>query len=294
MSNLLIITFALSITFCFFVFLFAFFLREYHLRYLVSNYPDTVSKTNSYDSLATVLKPFSDIVLDAIVEPHSHKNNKRDLLSKYFRKYPMAYDFIIDKMNKLKDFFYKRPLAYDFISNHFPSALGNLSEVARRKFSRSPSDLDALRQQTRNLRIGLQYASAAIILNSMANIYRCMQDLPIKEKTLSVDNQIQYSFNKKFSKIAAMINQGDVFNAYIELISIENTSSKKNIRLSNLSDIQLIAYMKIKIKLESFIQAYEYPVNQSVLRKKMDSIQTLIKNALKTNLSYKNAIKQFV
>jgi hypothetical protein len=52
--------------------------------------------------------------------------------------------------------------------------------------------------------------------------------------------------------------------------------------------------MKIKIKLESFIQAYEYPVNQSVLRKKMDSIQTLIKNALKTNLSYKNAIKQFV
>jgi hypothetical protein len=278
---------------CFFVFLFAFLLREYHLRCLVSVYPDIVSKTNSYDSLATVLKPFSDIVLDAIVEPRSLKNKQRGLL-KYFRKYPRVYDVISFIILKFKSFFYKRPMAYDFISNHFPSALGNLSEVARRKFSKSPSDLDALRQQSRNLRIGLQYASASIILNSMANIYRCMQDLPVKEKTLYVNSQILDSFNKNLSKISGMINQGNVFNAYIELISMENIKSKKNIGLSNLSDIQLIAYMKIKIKLESFIQAYEYPINQSSLKAKMDSIQILIKNALKTNLNYKNAIEQFV
>jgi hypothetical protein len=121
-----------------------------------------------------------------------------------------------------------------------------------------------------------------------------MQDLPVKEKTLYVNSQILDSFNKNLSKISGMINQGNVFNAYIELISMENIKSKKNIGLSNLSDIQLIAYMKIKIKLESFIQAYEYPINQSSLKAKMDSIQILIKNALKTNLNYKNAIEQFV
>ena len=160
MTNLLIfgIFFLVYILFCSIIF--TFLLREFHLRNVISRYPNQIAKATTTSS-SDILLLLSKILTDAIS--------------------PRQKEHIFQS---------RRPIGYDFVCNHYPATLGNLSEIARRKFGRDTQNLKYIQQQALILYTGLQFAKATLILNSMANTYRIMLDLGVKNIE---DNEKEFS-----------------------------------------------------------------------------------------------------
>jgi len=236
MSNVIIFGICVAIYILLMSIFFTLLLREFHLKSVISRYPNEIAHADITSS-ANILLPLSKILNDTLIPQDE------------------------------KQIFKMRPIGYDFVCNHYPATLGNLSEVARRKFSRDAQGLKYLQQQASNLYVGLQFTKAVVILNSVANTYRIMLDLDINKIG---DNHKQYSesYRKVLEKTKSRIEEYDIFKAYIELISLETQKDG----LSKMNDYEIISFMTFKIWLESFFQSYQYPIDGSIIRKRIDSL----------------------
>jgi hypothetical protein len=253
-----------------------YFLREFHLRNVISSYPKSVFQAREH-SLAMIEKPFSELMNHISPRKPATKSYQR---SKFF--------------SKIKSIAERRPLGFDFVASHYPASLGNLSEVARRKFTSDESRTDSIRIEAYNLYNALQHRDDLQILNSIANTYRLMKDVSLQDAEINQKIEIQAGFRKLLEKIREDIEALDVFRAYIDLISIENDKSAMDLRLADFNDKELIAYATLKIRLESFFQSYSYPVDKKNIEEKLSDSRDLINYIInKSSISANYMIRNF-
>jgi hypothetical protein len=167
-----------------------------------------------------------------------------------------------------------------FAFNQYPvvviSSYGNISEVARRKFS-TDSGMNQLREAYENLSRSLLHNKYLRILKALADIYRVMYD---KETPSSVQLEMKILDLKTIEDILAKLKELDLVNAYIKLRRFED-------KLSEMSDIEIIIYGALRIRFERFIISYRYPIKTSLLEEEIYVLTKLLE-FIKIWIEYKH------
>lgn len=257
MAHLLIIVLAAFIFAVVYSAFLARLMREYQLRTLIGRYPKRI-----YESARLALpfeQPFAELVNDVLpkknaMKPYRKKLKKPSILKRWWQQLS------------------KRPLTYDFVCSHYPATLGNLSEVARRKFGSDTGKTKELRQQAFDLYNAIMFSNTDLALRSVANSYRVMLDIEIPASgAFNSTPGVGSTCRQTLGTVESRLEHRDVFAAYIELISKAKTEN-----LSQLNDVELIAYETIKTKLEAFFQSYVYPVEGTFIVDQLDDIKELV------------------
>ncbi len=233
-------------------------MREYQLRTFIGRYPKRIYESSR--SAFPLEQTFAELVNDVlpkknVMKPYRNRLEKPFILARWWQQLS------------------NRPLTYDFVCSHYPATLGNLSEVARRKFSSDPGKTKELRRQAFDLYNAITFSNTDLALRSVANSYRVMLDIKIPaSKDFDSTEEIGSKCRQTLEAVEARLEERDVFKAYVELIS------KANLR--QLNDVELIAYESIKIKLEGFFQSYSYPFERTSIVDLLDDVKELVHFAI--------------
>ncbi|MCK9418236.1 MAG: hypothetical protein M0R70_02520 [Nitrospirae bacterium] len=231
------------------------------MRNIISIYPKKVFEASD-NSLTLIERPFSDLLNEISLRKRSKSYQNVGLIT------------------KMKSFFERKPLGYDFVASHYPASLGNLSEVARRKITADSEVVDSIKHEAYNLYKGIQFNDSALILNSVANTYRCMKDFETVDFETGIEIEINSQFYTLLKKVKKELDRLDIFKSYIELIALENNGILEELSLANFNDKELIIYETLKIRLESFFQSFTYPIKEVMITKKIKECQELLNHII--------------
>ncbi|MBF0344884.1 MAG: hypothetical protein HQL06_11715 [Nitrospirae bacterium] len=243
-------------------------LREYNLRNVISRYPKDV-----FEGSSSIEIPFMTMLNQIPPESNCLKPN---------HKLKMLY--------KLKEFWlFRKPLGYEFVSSLYAACIANLSEVARRELTQDETKIRILKEEARTLYEGIQFRRADCILNSVANTYRVMRDIEVRES--KSEHVMSNDFIRLLENVRFLLNESecDVFKAYIKLTSVENLRDKTSLYISDLNDGELIFYEKLKIKLKSFVYSFEYHTTEDSIKVSIKSITDLIEQIICKKISKFNS-----